>query len=105
MIEIPEKDGRLLAQGADNVGGCSPALVDQRPGALLGVLLGTFPRAEQLLGHLLGPCRCHAHEGGGRLAAALQLIFCSHTRSVGPPGEARPVRGPVAARRAPAGPW
>ena len=89
MLEIPEKDGRLLAQRVDDVGGGPPAFVDQRLSAVLGVLLGIFPRAEQLLGHVFGLCRCHSHEGGGRLAAALQLIFCSHTRSVGPPEKDR----------------
>ncbi len=88
MLEVLEKNGGLFAQRADDVGSGLPALVDQALSTVFGVVLGAS-RAEQLLGHLLGPCRCHSHKGGGRLAAALQLIFCSHTRSVGPPDKAR----------------
>ena len=100
MLEIPEKDGRLLAQRADDVGGGPPAFVDQGLGPVLGIRSGVFPRAEQLLGHLLGPCRGHSHKGGGRLTAAFQLIFCSHIPKCRAAGQG----GPVGQRPAVTGP-
>jgi hypothetical protein len=54
VLELAEHRGRLMVEGAHDVGGRVPALVHDGLGPVHCLLARSVAVAEQLVGHLLG---------------------------------------------------
>ena len=85
VFKVAQYDGGLPSQRANHIGRGVASLLDEAPGAVLGLLPCFVMGSQQLFRDLFGaPCR-DPGEGGRSLAQAFQVVFCAHTESVRPP--------------------
>jgi HAD superfamily hydrolase (TIGR01509 family) len=111
VFKVAQNDGGLPSQRANHIGRGVAALLDEAPGAVLGLLACLVVGSQQLFRDLFGaPCR-DPGEGGRSLAQAFQVVFCAHTESVRPPPgdvQGQPDRGqdgPGSVDRMSGSPW